>query len=430
MKLLDLGLTKRLTDSLAASSTILGPKGTPAYGSPEQFKLDGRVTPQSDIFSAGLVLFELVLGRRLIDTPDPMSAMFAVDDIDGLLADGRDLEAVDATVPGLGTILRRCLWKDPSRRPRCADELRRDLEVLAKDYPTVELADWVRSWRSQTAAAIKGLPLPPKPLPQPRLEPVDALGTDGVSGAGGLKRGSAVALVLALMAVALVVAAGASSWSPGSRAGSGLDLGPPRIAPDAILEIEPREAEAGGTEVTRSEQVPTNSGATNSVPESPHGEESGARVETEADGSASSIEGDQEPGAQDETISGPTLGEIRPEVRAHEPPSAAPDSRPSPRTVRAVTPSVTFRGGRARPGAEVRVSAAISASNEGGCWLAHRLAGGETSIAKMDRSSDICSTSVVLPTTAGNWSAVVLLSAAKPEAVPREAWAQKRAFEI
>lgn len=61
VKLLDFGIAKDLNASLAL--TMKGTYiGTPAYSSPEQIQ-GAAITPQSDIFSLGVILYELVTGE-------------------------------------------------------------------------------------------------------------------------------------------------------------------------------------------------------------------------------------------------------------------------------------------------------------------------------------------------------------------------------
>jgi serine/threonine-protein kinase len=89
--------------------------GTPAYMSPEQ--LTGReVTPLSDIYSLGLVLYELFTGKAAFSAPTlaeltrhqqetmPSSVSSLVDGID----------------PSVEAVIQRCLAKDPGERPASA----------------------------------------------------------------------------------------------------------------------------------------------------------------------------------------------------------------------------------------------------------------------------------------------------------------------
>ncbi len=70
VKLLDFGIAKN-TDSQSAEYTQTGTSqnmGTPMYMSPEQIKSTKDVTAQSDIYSLGVVLWQMVMGRRPYDS--------------------------------------------------------------------------------------------------------------------------------------------------------------------------------------------------------------------------------------------------------------------------------------------------------------------------------------------------------------------------
>jgi serine/threonine-protein kinase len=110
----------RVTDfGLAAiAASISGAEaraGTPAYMAPEQ--LAGKeVTPKSDIYSLGLVLYEILTGKRAFEAatlPELIKAREA-----GLLTSPstlvRDLD------PLLDRVILRCLEKDPAQRPASA----------------------------------------------------------------------------------------------------------------------------------------------------------------------------------------------------------------------------------------------------------------------------------------------------------------------
>jgi eukaryotic-like serine/threonine-protein kinase len=99
--------------------------GTAFYMSPEQIrgeKLDAR----SDLFSFGLVLFEMITGRRAFKGSTRSSVHGAV--LHDALEPVRQLNP--AVPAGVESVLRRSLEKDQTRRYQSAGELRTDLERL------------------------------------------------------------------------------------------------------------------------------------------------------------------------------------------------------------------------------------------------------------------------------------------------------------
>jgi serine/threonine protein kinase len=132
IKILDFGLarfleTKPVGDSvgdtrLTQSGTFVG---TPAYASPEQL-LGAEVDFRTDIFSFGVLLFELAAGTHPFAAPDPVSSIARVFDTDDL-----DLSPVTSNgPPELGRIVRRCLRKHLPQRYGSTTDLLADLERL------------------------------------------------------------------------------------------------------------------------------------------------------------------------------------------------------------------------------------------------------------------------------------------------------------
>jgi CHASE2 domain-containing sensor protein/tRNA A-37 threonylcarbamoyl transferase component Bud32 len=63
LKIIDFGLVKVLEEGLMGSNYTSSPLGTPYYMAPEQISL-GKVGPGTDIYSAGVILFEMLTGKR------------------------------------------------------------------------------------------------------------------------------------------------------------------------------------------------------------------------------------------------------------------------------------------------------------------------------------------------------------------------------
>ena len=135
LKVLDFGLAKLKRDEaigpeaetvtereLTAQHHVMG---TASYMSPEQ--AEGQpVDARSDIFSLGVVFYQMATGTR------PFRGDTAMSVISSILKDAPPTPAaVNPAVPrDLDRIIRRCLAKDPARRYQSAVDLRNDLEEL------------------------------------------------------------------------------------------------------------------------------------------------------------------------------------------------------------------------------------------------------------------------------------------------------------
>lgn len=135
VKVLDFGLAKEMratgpTDATltSAACTATGVvMGTPAYMSPEQ--VQGRALDhRTDLFSLGVILYELATGRRPFRGPS--SAELA----SSILRDTPPLVTeVRADLPGdLARIIRRCLEKDPRHRVQTARDVGNEFRDLAR----------------------------------------------------------------------------------------------------------------------------------------------------------------------------------------------------------------------------------------------------------------------------------------------------------
>ncbi len=106
--------------------------GTPAYMSPEQIRGD-PLDARSDLYSAGVMLFEMLSGVLPFEAPTPMGiAAKHLADPAPRLSEWRPAVAVP---PALEALVTRALEKDPALRPASAEAMRADLVASLAALP-------------------------------------------------------------------------------------------------------------------------------------------------------------------------------------------------------------------------------------------------------------------------------------------------------
>ncbi len=150
--LTDFGVARRATppspsddsDSLTASNVILG---TPTYMAPEQLELE-EAMPASDIYTLGLVIFEMLTGRQPFEAEtaiemvfkrvreEPPSPRIYLPDLD------RRWEA----------LVLRCLEREPDKRFADAQEIIRLLDGDASEFLVPDRSGWW--WRILLGLAV------------------------------------------------------------------------------------------------------------------------------------------------------------------------------------------------------------------------------------------------------------------------------------
>jgi len=128
-KILDFGIAKAASNLFNTTASAVS-KGTPRYMSPEQVSCE-PLTPRSDLFSLGAVMFELITGRVLYDADNIAGLVMKIMSME--LGDHLDL--ADAAFPGSRPILERALQKDPNDRYSSAQEMGEDVRELGRRYP-------------------------------------------------------------------------------------------------------------------------------------------------------------------------------------------------------------------------------------------------------------------------------------------------------
>jgi serine/threonine-protein kinase len=164
-KLIDFGIAKLIealgdeetvAETVADEGTVAGKMiGTVAYMSPEQAR-GAEVDHRSDIFSFGIVLYELLTGERPFSGPTRMDTISAI-----LQAPAPELTSTSADVSpeamsGLRRLVRRCLAKDPTTRYQDMDELLTELSTTRRYLDSGSLPTFAAA--SQRMPSIAVLP--------------------------------------------------------------------------------------------------------------------------------------------------------------------------------------------------------------------------------------------------------------------------------
>ena len=168
IKVLDFGLAKLReatalekrdtalpTTSITEEGKILG---TVSYMSPEQ--AEGKpIDHRSDIFSFGVVLYEMATGRR------PFQGDTAISTISSILKDTPPPpHQINTALPQqIGRIVRRCLAKEPERRYNSTDDLLNELREVKDEIASGELT-LDSGAMARTPAGARGAPRTPKRL--------------------------------------------------------------------------------------------------------------------------------------------------------------------------------------------------------------------------------------------------------------------------
>jgi eukaryotic-like serine/threonine-protein kinase len=127
VKVTDFGIARAGTSQMTETGSIVG---TAQYLSPEQAR-GGEVDQRSDLYSLGVVLYELLTGRTPFDGDTPVEiAMKHLSNVP------QQPSALRKDIPPeLDMVVMRALAKDPEDRYQSADEMEADLERVLRGAP-------------------------------------------------------------------------------------------------------------------------------------------------------------------------------------------------------------------------------------------------------------------------------------------------------
>jgi serine/threonine-protein kinase len=189
-KILDFGIAKVMDVAGGmGSKTRTGVMlGTPAYMSPEQIKSSKDVDARTDLWSAGVMLYEMLAGRVAFPAPTEYARLAAV-----LNTTPPALDTVDPSLARLSAFVQLAMQKDRAQRFQSALEMARALgAALGAEgtaggaHPLSRLPDVPSVWMpagpgagAQPAAATIAQPAPPVPSAPPTASAEPAKGPGG-----------------------------------------------------------------------------------------------------------------------------------------------------------------------------------------------------------------------------------------------------------
>ena len=147
VKIIDFGIAKTAFGEVTETGLI---KGTPAYLAPEQIKLSRHLDRRCDVFSLGVVVWEMLTGQRLFRAQDDRATMLKIASSDQHVKPPSKFNP--SVPPGLDQVVLKALAHDPDNRYTTAIDFETDLKMAfalhagtqLKSETQAELGEFVR----------------------------------------------------------------------------------------------------------------------------------------------------------------------------------------------------------------------------------------------------------------------------------------------
>ncbi|OBG96594.1 serine/threonine protein kinase, partial [Mycobacterium sp. E136] len=230
VKIADFGLVRAVAEAKITSTSVI--LGTAAYLSPEQVST-GDADPRSDVYSAGILTYELLTGRTPFAGDSALAVAYQRMD--------NDVPAPSSVIAGVPAqfddLVLRATARDPARRYADAREMRDDLDAIVDELglPPFRVPA-PRNSAQHTAATMRPAPAPAtappaprqatrtlprddRPEPEPEYEPVSGrfagIDIEEFYWARQRARRALLFWVVAVITLTALIAAGA--WTAGSN---------------------------------------------------------------------------------------------------------------------------------------------------------------------------------------------------------------------
>jgi eukaryotic-like serine/threonine-protein kinase len=169
-KITDFGIARMAISGLTQTGTIMG---SPSYMSPEQVR-GVPLDPRSDLFSAAVVLFEMLTGERPFGGDDVATTMYRI-----VNEPPKALDVLNVSIhPAVSGVLQRALAKNPAERfqtgAEAVAELKRSLGIGTGQTPGMTVMAGL-----QPMPSMPPLP-PPAPIPAKSRMPVILAGAGAI----------------------------------------------------------------------------------------------------------------------------------------------------------------------------------------------------------------------------------------------------------